>query len=81
MNKRKRSSNASSSEPTSSTAKRVIHIRDDNDEQDEAIESHSEIILNMSQAAKQDIVYSQPRILLKRVYFEQWETYFVFVVK
>jgi hypothetical protein len=51
--------------------KRVIHVKDD-DEEEPTID-HPRIILNMSQATKQmtDEIYGQPRILLKRIFFEQ----------
>lgn len=51
--------------------KRVIHVKDDDD--DESIESNSQIILNMKQATRQmDIEEdSQPKIFLKRIRLEK----------
>jgi hypothetical protein len=65
MNKRKRISS------TTQPSTRVIHVKDD-EEEDESTKSHSEIILNMSQATKKmtDVIYSDPKIVLKRIRLE-----------
>lgn len=53
--------------------KRVIHVKDEDDNAEESTIDNPQIILNMSQATKQmiDARNDQPRILLKRVCLEQ----------